>query len=247
MKEHYELDFLKFHDEDFLLRPMDHIQEFAMLYKQEIGIPFVIETNSKSINKRKARILREMNCVSVSLGVESGNEKLRKSILNRKDSVSDIKNAVKILNNEGIRTVAFLMLNIPFDSREAIFDSIELVRQSGVRIPTVGIFFPFEKTKARNLAIENNFFRPDDVSVYRTDLPALNQPTISREEIMRLRKVFVLYAKLPKSYWPIIERAEEFDAVGKEIYLILRKIYAEYVRDQGDYFMDATFSPLHNV
>lgn len=238
LKESYRLEFLKFHDEDFLLGPIDHIRKFALMYKEKIGLPFVIETNAKSVNEEKAEILKEMNCQSVSIGVESGNELLRRNILNRKESLEEIKRAFAILNDKKIRTVCFLMLNIPFDSRKAIFDSIELVREASVRIPNVGIFFPFEKTKAREISIENNFYNPEEMPVYQTDLPALNQPSITRDEVMRLRKVFVFYAKLPKSFWPLIEQAEKFDETGKEIYATLKNIYIKHVREQDDYFRE---------
>lgn len=238
LKEKYQLSFFKFHDEDFLLRDAASFEKFAGLYKKELGLPFVIETNPRSVNKINARLLKEMNCVSASLGVESGNEYIRKNILKRKESREDVLKAFHTLNDVGIRTVAFLMLGLPFDSREAIFDSIELMREARVRVPNLGIFFPFEKTELREVSIKNGFYDPKEVPVYTNNIPALNQKTLTRQDLLNLRKVFNLYVKFPRSFWPLINRAEKNDAAGKEIFSILKEIYIERVRNQEDYFID---------
>lgn len=233
------LNFFKFHDEDFLLRDLESFERFAELYKKELRLPFVIETNPLSVTEKKAALLKEMNCVSASLGVESGNEHLRRNILKRKEKREDIVRAFHILNDAGIRTVAFLMLGLPFDSREAIFDSIELMRDAKVRVPNLGIFFPFEKTELREISIRNGFYDPLEVPLYTTNIPALNQKTLLREELIKLRKVFNCYVKLPRSFWPLIRRAEEGDAAGQEIYAILKEIYIEHVRNHADVFCEA--------
>ena len=53
----------------------------------------------------------------------------------------------------------------------------------------------------------------------------LNMPQISSEEIYGLLRTFPLYVKMPKEYWPQIERAEIFDKEGDKIYNELSEIY----------------------
>jgi len=238
LKNTYKLTFLKFHDEDFLMRDVRSLEEFSELYKKEIGLPFVIETNPLSVTEHKAKLLRDMNCVSASLGVEAGNDHVRKNILNRNETRKDVIKAFMILNDAGIRSVAFLMLGLPFDTREKIHDSIELMREANVRVSNVGIFFPFEKTEIRRVCIENGIYNPSDFPFYTSDVPALDQKTLSRQELMALRRTFNLYVKLPKSFWPFIERSEKGDQTGMEIFQILKDIFISHVRDQGDYFRE---------
>ncbi len=45
----YNIEFIKFWDETFLLMSKDRLEEFAKLYTSEIGLPYVIETTSQSI------------------------------------------------------------------------------------------------------------------------------------------------------------------------------------------------------
>ena len=65
--------------------------DFSKRYKNEVGIPFAIETTSQSINDFTARKLVEANCVSASIGLETGSERLRRDVLCKKIKDSKFK------------------------------------------------------------------------------------------------------------------------------------------------------------
>ena len=58
----------------------------------------------------------------------------------------------------------------------------------------------------------------------------LNMPSISKEEIRGLMKTFVLYARLPRSYWKDIKIAESETKKGikkyNELMALFKKEYA---------------------
>jgi radical SAM superfamily enzyme YgiQ (UPF0313 family) len=172
------INFFKFHDEDFCLKSLDYFNELADKYKKEIGIPFVIMANAHTINEEKIALLKKMNCVSVTLGIETGNEYLRKNILKRVETKEEIINAFKMLNRAGIRTSAFNMLGIPFENRKTVMETIELNRRAEVRYPNAGFFFPLEKTELREIAIKNGFFDGNPEAVFRNDIPTLVFPDV---------------------------------------------------------------------
>jgi len=53
--------------------------------------------NFKFVTEDKVKLLKKMNCVSVPLGVETGDPEIRKNLLNRVDSLDQIKNAFHLL------------------------------------------------------------------------------------------------------------------------------------------------------
>ena len=69
-QEKYNIEFIKFWDETFLLMSKERLEEFTELYSKEIGLPYVIETTSQSITPLTAKMLKKSNCKSVSLGLE---------------------------------------------------------------------------------------------------------------------------------------------------------------------------------
>ena len=238
LKDRHALGFFKFHDEDFLMRPIDNLRELSEAYKQEVGVPFVIETNPRSVTREKVKLLRQMNCVSASVAIETGNTGLRKKLLNRVDTEDDVVRAFKLLKEENIRTSSFNLLAIPFESRATFKKTISLNRKANVQYPNIGFFYPFEGTALRDISIKEGFFDPlnKDTIVYRHDRPALHFSDLSEKELVEMRNVFVLYVKLPKPFEPFIKRSEISDALGVKIRKRLLDIFNEtIVKNNGWY------------
>jgi radical SAM superfamily enzyme YgiQ (UPF0313 family) len=219
------ITFFKFHDEDFCLKPMPYFKELAEKYRDQVNIPFTTMANAHSITKEKVALLVQMNCVSVSIGVETGNEKLRNEILKRRETKDEIITAIKMLNEAGIRTCAFNMLGIPFETRDTILETIELNRISQVRCPDTVFFYPLEQTRLREIAVENGFYDANSDGDFDDIRPSLRLPDISEEELIALRERFVLYVKMPKAYYPYIKRSETEDDIGIKLTKELYQIY----------------------
>lgn len=238
LKDTYNLEFFKFHDEDFLMRPKQHMREFSERYKEDINLPFVIETNPKSVTMENGRLLKEMNCVSVSLAIETGDMVMREEVLKRVDSEEHIINSFNILNDLDIRTSSFFMLGLPYETRETFMKSVDIVRRANVRQPMATFFFPFEQTELRQIAIDEGFYDGNDEGVYMTDKPALTFKDMTQDELINMKSVFVLYCKLPKVFFPYIRRAEGTDELGMRIRRYLYDLYDDMVFAHEGWYRD---------
>ncbi|MDD5255858.1 MAG: radical SAM protein [Candidatus Omnitrophica bacterium] len=237
LKDKYKLEILRFHDEDFLMRPAENLAEFAQSYKDEVGLPFMIETNPKSVIAEKVRLLKEMNCVSASVAIESGDLQLRKKLLNRVDSEDDIVRAFSLFKDFGIRTSSFNLLGVPYETRETFMHTVKLNRKAGAQYPSIGFFFPFEGTVLRDEAVKGGFFDPDPGDrVYRHDRPSLVFKDLKEQELIEMRNVFVLYVKLPEPFWPFIKRSEGLDPVGVRLRKKILEIYEETVWSNNGWY-----------
>ncbi|NQT46491.1 MAG: B12-binding domain-containing radical SAM protein [Candidatus Omnitrophica bacterium] len=240
LKKEYNLELFKFHDEDFLMRPLENLRELSDTYRDEVNLPFVIETNSRSVTKEKVELLKNMNCVSASLAIETGDSKLRKILLNRPDSESDIIRAFSLLKDAGIRAVSFSMFGIPFESRETYSATVEINRKANVQYPDIGFFYPFEGTELREISIKEGFFDPEEKekAVYQRNRPALHFADLSEGELIEMRNVFVLYVKLPKCYWLFIRRSENQDSLGVRLRKKLLEIYDKTIWKNDGWYKD---------
>lgn len=227
-----------FHDEDFCFKPMDYFKELSEAYRKHVNVPFAAMVNARNITEEKVGFLKHMNCVSVSMGIETGNLDLRRKILKRYESTDDIIRAMKLLNGAGIRTSSFNMLGIPFETRGTIMETIELNRKSEVRYPNNVFFFPYKGTELHDIAVENGMFNEGSDAVYEQDKPALTLSTISRDELIALRERFVLYVKMPQVYRKFIERSEKQDETGRRLTDKLFNIYDECVLKNNGIWKD---------
>lgn len=188
LKREYHLGFWKFHDEDFLMKPVRWLKEFAANYD---GTPFTCMVNPKTVTKAKARLLSDMSCVSASIGVESGSDPIRE-MLGRRESKEDIINGVRLLKENGIKTVAFNMIGLPYETEEAIIETIRLNAEAGIDVPNVSFFHPLPHTPLGNISVSNKFWKGED---FTQGEPSLDLPEISREKLKHYFKNFYYMVK----------------------------------------------------
>jgi anaerobic magnesium-protoporphyrin IX monomethyl ester cyclase len=226
LHETYGIEFIKFFDEDFLMRSTETVKEISNLYKKEVGIPFAIEINANSTTTEKAMLLKEMNCVSASIGLESGNEAYRETVLNRRVSDKSIIAACKSLKKAGIQTVSFNMLGTPFHTRGLIMESVELNKKAGFNIASAGLFYPYKGSPIRQVCIDYGFINPDDEHEVNTRAETImNMWSIKPEELKGLLRTFVMYIKSPKIMYPLIRWSEKDKPINNLWFKILRNIY----------------------
>ena len=86
-----------------------------------------------------------------------------------------------------------------------------------------------ENTELREISIEKGFFCPSSKAIYDDINPSLSFKDISKQELIALRERFVLYVKMPESFYPYIKRSENLDHKVKKLTEELYQIYDECV------------------
>lgn len=222
-------------DDTFLARPEEELKEFAQKY-QEFRIPFWMNTRPETITQEKMDLLKEMNCYRMSIGIECGNEEFRKNKLNRYISNKELIERMEILRKSGLIFSINDIIGFPDDTRELVFDTIELNRQiSGYDTLTVSIFVPYHGTELREVAIQKGYLDPDNISTHTTSSSLLHMSHFSPEEINGLTRALTMYVGFPKKWWPYIARAEKFTPEGNAMFAKLSEIYHQ-VFLSGDQF-----------
>lgn len=233
LKKKHRLEFIRFHDESFLAITLKNLEYFAQEYIKHINLPFICDAAPQTVTERKAELIKEMGCVSISLGCESGNEEFRFNILNKRVKNETVINTFNYLNKQGIRTVMFNLIGFPFEKLKYIDDTIELNRKCNVHSPSIGFFYPFKGCKLRDIAINNGLFDPsieiNGAAQWVRNRPFIKNPDISYEEYLGIFRTFILYCKLPESMFPEIKKAETDDT----FFVKLKNYYFEnYVMNQ---------------
>ena len=197
-------------------REFDELKELYSDYK----IPFWMNTRAETITEYRAAGLEEMNMLRMNIGIEHGNYDYRRKYLKRnvKDEVQ-IK-AFEVAAEHKYASCANSIIGMPDETRDLIFDTINFVRKLPKTIDATGafIFAPYHGTPLRTYAIEKGYIKDEEIcSLSNTSASMLKMPTISKEEISGLAKVFSLYVKFPKERWPEIKIAEKNDDEGNKM------------------------------
>ena len=210
-------------------REFDELKELYSDYK----IPFWMNTRAETINEYRAASLEEMNMLRMNIGIEHGNYEYRRNYLKRnvKDEVQ-IK-AFEIASQHKYTSCANSIIGMPDETRDLIFDTINFVRKLPENIDATGafIFAPYHGTPLRELAIQKGYIKDEEIcSLSNTSQSMLRMPTITKDEIQGIAKVFSFYTKFPKERWPEIKIAEKEDEAGTHMFKKLGNEFDEIYR-----------------
>ncbi len=187
-----EVRYLNFRD-DILPWKGGWLARFTELYKKEIGLPFICNYRANLINPEIARMLREAGCYQMFFGVESGNEYIRNEVLNRHMSTQQIKDAFAACREQGIKTVAYNMVGIPFEDKSRVLDTIKLNVDIRADISLNPIYYPYPDTKLFEVAVTEGFVPP--IYDYREDR-YVDQPTLPRDQLFFVRRYFKTFVRI---------------------------------------------------
>lgn len=220
----YNPDYINFNSEAFLAKPFAELKKFAEKY-QEIGLPFWCQTRPETVTEEKIRLLKDMGCQNLQFGIEHGNEEFRKKVLNRHYSNKQLLEALRIVEKYSIAYTVNNIIGFPDETRELIFDTIQVNREINPATMNVCLFTPYRGTRLYQYCIEKGYMTKEDKVHQLLDSVPLDMPSITYEELKGLQRTFPLYARLPETMFEQIKAAEKFDPAGDEMYGKLSKIF----------------------
>jgi radical SAM superfamily enzyme YgiQ (UPF0313 family) len=225
-------EMIQFQDECFLSVPYDHLKRFCKWYGNQIKLPMMVQTRPESVKEEKIKLLAAMNTpVQISCGIESGSERILHEICNRKTQLHQIKNAFDIIKKYNIRATGYTMIGFPTETRAEAFQTINFIRDLNLDISIMSIFYPFIGTPLREFCIENGYITGKEKTINFTDPPILKNQPMSPMEVYNIRRVYSLYTRLPKRYFPKIERCEKDFDNNQDLYKdLISLMYKSYYR-----------------
>ena len=222
----WDAEYVYFLSDTFLAMSNDEFDRFVEIYSA-FRLPFWIQSRVETITEYRAAKLKEIGCHRMSIGLEHGNSEFRHKILKKKFSNDQMIKAAKILEQVGIPLSVNNIIGFPDETRELIFDTIELNRQIPFDTSNAYVFAPFHGTPLYDYCFEKGYISGEQAVGCLTIDTSLDMPQLSKKEVAGLRKTFALYAKMPKEYWDKIKVAERNDEIGREAFSELKQIYTE--------------------
>jgi len=175
------------------------LEEFSITYPEKIGIPFNCNLRADVVTEERIRLLRSAGCVSVSIGVETGVESLRTSLLNKNITNTQFESAFEILLQHGIRINTFSMVGLP---GETIGDALETVRFNSYPVinkSLCSIFFPYYGTELYNRCRKEGLLTEKICDTYQ-QTTVLNQQSISPSQVEFIHDFFGVLIYLIRRY-----------------------------------------------
>ena len=224
--ERYGAEYIYFNAETFLAMSAAEFEVFIEMYR-DFSIPFWMQTRIETLTEERVKALESVNCNRISIGLEHGNEEFRNNIVGKGFSNADIVRVFEILGRYSIPVTVNNILGFPGETRELIFDTIDLNRQLKSDSVNAFYFAPYHGTPMRQECEEKGYIERQTTARGVTVAAVMDMPQLSKDALLGLVRTFSLYSKFPRDEWPTIEVAERFDEAGNEAFRDLSKQYYE--------------------
>jgi len=185
LRERYPIKVINFQDDTFTL-DRKWTLEFCRAYGEQHGYPFWINTRVERIvdDEEVVAALAEAGCQGIRVGIESGNEWLRTTILKRRMTNDQIVRAFKLVKRYGLQVYSCNMLGLPGETAEMIQETIELNRRLEPDEFQFSVFYPYPMTELYDQTVGKGMLREgESLTSYYARSSILNLPDLTPEEL----------------------------------------------------------------
>ena len=176
------------------------LEELAARWPTEVGLPFYCHVRADLLTHRRVALLRQAGCVSVNMGIECGDEQIRREQLGRPMSDEQIVAACTWLHQQGIRILADNMLGLPGTTLQTDLVTLRLNQRCGVDYALAMLFQPYPGTRLGEQARQDGEWDGDLESIganYYLSSPLRLGSEVEQRRRENLQKWFALLVEAP--------------------------------------------------
>jgi len=186
----YNIKSLFFQDDVFTY-DLKWLTEFCRAYPREFELPFQCNARAQDLNRDILLMLKRAGCHQISIGIECGNEWLRKRILLRSETNAEIVEIFRTAKELGLKTLSFNMIGLPFETANMFEETINLNALAQPTIMNLSIFYPYPKTTLHKICQEKGLINNvNEILDSYFERSILKMGTLTAREISRYRKGF---------------------------------------------------------
>ncbi|MDH7486263.1 MAG: radical SAM protein [Anaerolineae bacterium] len=209
VRERYPLEHVVFLDDVFVLNRR-WLEEFAARWPREVGLSFFCNVRANLIARRPeiVSLLKQAGCTTVSMGVETANDRIRNELLQRHMSRQEMVETGRLFKEAGIHLTTTNMLGLPTGTLEDDMETMRLNAQVQASYAHAFLFQPYPGTELGQFTLEQGYMNGtfEDISSVAWDRSILIFPSeLEKRQVEHLQRLFALGVEWPRLE-PLIRR-----------------------------------------
>ncbi|MFQ6060770.1 MAG: B12-binding domain-containing radical SAM protein [Thermoplasmata archaeon] len=125
LHDRFRVRYFRFFDDNFTVNKKRVIQVCKEMVDRGLDIMFRIEARVDSLTKEMLKALKKAGCHLMEIGIESGSDRILKN-LNKRITVSQVKDAISLARRQGITTKGFLMVSLPGERTADVLETMKI-------------------------------------------------------------------------------------------------------------------------
>jgi radical SAM superfamily enzyme YgiQ (UPF0313 family) len=236
--EHYRIDQLMIFDDNFAVdkkRTLELCAEFVRRgYPEKFN--WWTEARVDVLDEEILTAMKRAGCSIISLGLESGNQRLL-DLIKKNITLEQTRKTVEIIHKVGIKSRASFILGLPTETREESLQTIRFAYSLPLDQVRFSIATPFPGTELWDIAVQEGRIDPENIDWtklslmggYADFLPLYFPEGRSAEEMKKLQKranlLFFLRPRIIRGYLDRIKSLDDFVNIFKGFYHLVKATF----------------------
>jgi radical SAM superfamily enzyme YgiQ (UPF0313 family) len=221
LSEKFGLKAFLFRDQVFTQNPARVEKICDLISKRELNVRWLFETRVDKIPKDLLKKMKKSGCNRIHYGVETGDETLLKKIGKPGLSREIIKEVFKNTMEEGIFTMAHVILGLPGENEKTLTNTYNFLLELNPDAISWNLITPYPGTKLFEIAKRKNLILTYDWRKYNTEEIVMRTEKLSGEDLIKFKKNFDRNFRIRK----IFRRMKKFHRKKDREFLIRGTIY----------------------
>jgi radical SAM superfamily enzyme YgiQ (UPF0313 family) len=228
-----ELEFLQktfgahqftFYDDAFTVDQERAAEICTEIKNRKMKIEWDCETRVDMVTKELLRNMKEVGCIAVWFGVESGSQQVLDAMRKGISPAQTVK-AFKWAKEVGLMTVANVVLGFPGETKETIWETIKFIERLSPNDVGYYIATPYPGTPLYETVKEKGLLKITDFNKFDTATPVFEMGTMSEQELRDIReRAFQRFYLRPVYFFSMLGKGRFWS------FSIIRTIFAHFRR-----------------
>ncbi|MFH1744574.1 MAG: radical SAM protein [bacterium] len=144
---------INFQDDTFTMNRQKIIDFCESVKKENLILNWECNTRIDLVDDELLKAMRESGCSRINFGVESGNEELRRKVINKGMFTNEkIKEVFQSCRKHGIEIACYFMIGHPEETKEMVQETKNMILNYGIDILGLSLPLPFPGSSLYNIA-----------------------------------------------------------------------------------------------
>ena len=144
--EKYGTCFFYFIDDTFTLNKARAKKICSLIIENNLKIEWICDTRVDTLDFELLKLMKKSGCIRVKLGIESGSDRILKSI-KKKITKQQIQNVIAMIKKVGIEITAYIMIGFPDETNEDVKETLKFAELIDAAYYSISILAPYPGTE----------------------------------------------------------------------------------------------------
>jgi len=184
--DEYGVDEIYFDDDCLTLDKNRLIKICREIVRRNIDVKWMCQARVNNADQEILKAMKKAGCHYIKYGVESGSQEMLDA-MKKGITLEQVREAFKLTRKVGIKTQAFFLLGLPWETPETVKETIEFAKEIKPDSAQFAVVVPHPGTELYDLCLEKGWLNYDSWEDFDCRRALIETENLSAEDVEKYR------------------------------------------------------------